>query len=132
MKIKVISFVLLITTLCCTCNNIAFAANTVSDLGGIKSGANGFINVGEGEAGTLLPETSIKNISDMVYSILLAVAVAVAIIVGLIIGIKFMLDGAEGKADVKKALVPYVAGCMVVFGSFGIWKIIVEILQNAT
>ena len=37
---------------------------------------------------------------------------------------------ASKKAEVKKSLIPYVAGCVVVFGAFTIWKIIVTILQS--
>ena len=39
-----------------------------------------------------------------------------------------MVGSVEEKADVKKLLVPYLVGCVVVFGSLGIWAAIVEIL----
>ena len=35
------------------------------------------------------------------------------------------------RAKVKEVLIPYIAGCIVIFGAFTIWKIIVTILQNA-
>ncbi len=41
-----------------------------------------------------------------------------------------MMEGAEGKAEVQKALVPYVIGCVVIFGAFAIWKIVVTVLQG--
>ena len=34
-----------------------------------------------------------------------------------------MLSEAEGQAKVKEMLIPFVIGCIVVFGGFGIWKI---------
>ena len=34
-----------------------------------------------------------------------------------------MIGGAEGQAKVKEMIVPYIAGCIIVFGGFGFWKI---------
>ena len=53
-------------------------------------------------------------------------------LVGTIIGIQFMLASAEDKAKVKEALVPYVVGCIVIFGAFTIWSIAVNIGQDIT
>ena len=41
-----------------------------------------------------------------------------------------MTAGIEQQAQIKQALIPYVVGCVVVFGAFGIWKIAIEILKN--
>lgn len=51
-------------------------------------------------------------------------------IVGTIIGIQFMVASAEDKAKVKEALVPYIIGCIVIFGAFTIWSIAVNIGQD--
>ena len=57
------------------------------------------------------------------YNILLAVGVAVAVIVGGIIGLRFMtVTSAEEKAEITKLLIPYLIGCIVVFGGFAIWR----------
>ena len=40
-----------------------------------------------------------------------------------------MLSSVEGKADVKKALVVYVIGCIAIFGAFGIWKLLLQLLE---
>ena len=56
--------------------------------------------------------------------------IIVAVLAGMIIGIRFMLGGAEEKANIKEILVPYVVGCVVVFGAFAIWKIVVTILSQ--
>ena len=37
----------------------------------------------------------------------------------------------EEKANIKEVLVPYVVGCIVIFGAFAIWKLIVTILGNS-
>ena len=38
-----------------------------------------------------------------------------------------MLGSIEEKAQVKEALIPFIIGCIVVFGAFGIWKIVTQI-----
>ncbi len=70
-----------------------------------------------------------KSIADL-HSILLQVGVGVAVIVGLVLAIKFMLAGISEKAEVKKMLGVYTLACVVIFGAFGIWKIIITILAK--
>ena len=65
-----------------------------------------------------------------IYNIILQIGVGLAVIVGIILGVKFILSSVEGKAEVKKMLITYVVSCVVIFGSFGIWKIVVTILQT--
>jgi hypothetical protein len=55
---------------------------------------------------------------------------AVAIIIGLVLGIQFMVGSVEQKAKVKDSLLPYIIGCIVIFGAFGIWKLVLTILEN--
>lgn len=81
--------------------------------------------------GTLnIDQNALQNFSGTMFNILLAVGVVVAVIVGAVIGIKLMTSSVEEQADAKKLLVPYVVGCIVVFGAFGIWKLVVTILQG--
>ena len=41
-----------------------------------------------------------------------------------------MASNIDTKVEAKKLLIPYVVGCVVVFGGFAIWKIVVSILQG--
>ena len=41
-----------------------------------------------------------------------------------------MLGSVEEQTKVKESLVPFVIGCIVVFGAFGFWKLFVEIGNN--
>ena len=41
-----------------------------------------------------------------------------------------MAGSVEQKAKVKDSLVPYIVGCIVIFGAFGIWKLVIQILNN--
>ena len=42
-----------------------------------------------------------------------------------------MVGSIQEKADIKSALVWYVIGCLVVFGAFGIWKLVMSILTSS-
>ena len=46
---------------------------------------------------------------------------------GAVLGFQFILGSVEGKAKVSEALMPYIVGCIIVFGAFTIWKIAISI-----
>ncbi len=97
------------------------------NLGEILTSADDFLNNGESE----IDENKLKSMKDTVYNILLVIAIIVAVFVGAILGIQFIIGGATAKAEIQKALPPYLIGCAVAFGAFFIWKIVVIILQSA-
>lgn len=88
--------------------------------------ADSFINQGA----IKYNETSLQNFSKTMYNILLAVGVAFAVIIGGIMGIKLMTSSVEEKAQVKELIVPYIVGCVIIFGGFAIWKLVVTILEG--
>ena len=94
----------------------------------MTSDADKFLNSGNTPSSTFL--ASLQNFSKTIYNIMLTIGIFLAVIIGGIIGIKLMVSSASEKAEAKKLLVPYVVGCVVVFGGFGIWKLVVTILQG--
>lgn len=98
-----------------------------TDLDTIIDSADSFINSGTDNK---ISDKNLQQLSESIYSILLIVGIIVAVIIGAILGIRFMTGSVEQQADVKKLLVPYIAGCVVVFGAFGIWKIAVTIIAS--
>lgn len=97
--------------------------------GEIFSGAQDFLDAGTGE-NTPLDENDFKTVSNVIYNVLLAVGIIAAVIVGLIIGIKMMAGSSTQKAETKELLIPYVLGCVIIFGAFAIWKLVVNILNQ--
>ena len=85
---------------------------------------------GQQHTGTTMDTSILINASNQLYNILLAGAILIAVAVGAILGIKFMMAGIDEKVEVKKALFPYLISCVVVFGSMGIWKLVVSIMTN--
>lgn len=133
MKIKRIikTILTLITILLITANfNIVQAQErdniTIEDVTG---GAKNFIQSGTSQNNPL-DITGVQNVTDVLYNILLAVGIIVAVIVGLLIGIKYMTGSVVQKSETKQLLLPYIVGCVVIFGAFGIWKIVVELLNQ--
>ena len=40
-----------------------------------------------------------------------------------------MLDEYIGQTKVKESMIPFIIGCVVVFGAFGIWKAVVLVFM---
>lgn len=91
----------------------------------VMNRADKFIN--KGESASVINEGELKDTSNFLYNIFLAVGIIVAVIVGVIIGIKLMMGSIEEKAQYKELLFPYLISCSVIFGAFIIWKIVISI-----
>lgn len=94
----------------------------------VISGADNFISSADTN-GTIAQDSAQRAI-DLIYNILLAIGLVVAVACGVVLGIQFMTSSAEGQAEVKEKLTVYVVGCVVIFGAFGIWKLVMVLLQN--
>lgn len=127
-KILKIFWVLNIIIICTLFLNIPSAYASGFDK--IFKGANNFIE--EGDPSNAIPggEDAYKDMSSILYNVLFTIGVVIAVIVGIWIGIQFMTSGVEQKAKVKETLIAYVVGCIVIFGAFTIWKLVVTILQS--
>ena len=79
---------------------------------------------------TPIDTSQLQSVSSNLFNIFVEVGVALAVIVGLVIGIKYMYASVDQKAEIKKLLVPYLVGCVVIFGALGIWKFVVTLLQT--
>ena len=99
-----------------------------SGIGEIVSGADDFIS--DGASDQPITEDDLQELSGPLYTALLVIGIVVAVVVGLVIGIKFMTGSVEEKAKVKETLIPYIAGCIVVFGAFAIWRLVVNIMRG--
>lgn len=94
----------------------------------IISAGESWVETGKEHAGIGLSSEKLKDASNSLYNALLAIATIVAVLVGAILGIQYMSAGVEKKVEVKESLFPYFISCIVIFGSLGIWKLVVTIL----
>ena len=105
-------------------------SNRFYALGQIMSGADAFISTGE--AGTeTLEVNSVKEMSNNILSVLIPVGVIVAVLIAAYLGIKFMTGSVADQAKVKETLVPYVVGCIIIFGAFAIWELVINVFGLA-
>ena len=123
---KSIVFVLVFTMLMFTA--LVPQKTYATNLTVISNGAENFINQKPGKE--LINEENERSFVDNMYWIMLGIAFAVAVIVGLILAIQYITAGVEGKAKYKEKLVPYGVGVVVALGAFGIWKLVLELMQN--
>lgn len=94
----------------------------------IMNRAEGFVNNGE-NGGNVINNDALKEGSNTLYNILLVIGIAVAFIWEIVLGIQFVTGSLGEKADVKKNLIVYVIGCIIIFGAFGIWRLLLQLLQ---
>ena len=124
---KISIIIILLTIIGLTFSNYSQA----SEIGNIFSSADEFLSKGD-SIGSTIKEDELKSTSNFMYKLLMAIGIIVMFIVGTVIGIQYMVASAEDKAKVKESLVPYIVGCIVIFGAFTIWSIAVNIGQEAT
>lgn len=106
---------------------LLFSINTkVFAIGEIIDDGQSFLSAAD--SGTVnMDIADIESASGYLYNILLSLGVVIAVIVATILGVQFMLSEAEGQAKVKEMLIPFVIGCVIVFGGFGIWNIALKL-----
>lgn len=94
----------------------------------ISTGDN-FVNEGKAQE-QLMNGVQVKIQISKVYNILLSIGVVLSVIIGAILGLKYLFGSIDEKADTKQLLIPYIIGCVVIFGAFGIWRLIITLLSG--
>ena len=124
---KVVFTILVLIVLVSICTTVTKA----SDIDTIMKGAENFLKEGQtAPTEVVIKKENVTDVMNFVYNTLLIIGTVVVIIVGSILGIKYMTSSVEGQAKIKETLIPFVVGCVVIFGSFFIWKMIVNILTG--
>lgn len=124
MKIKqLISIILIIFLL-----QVLFlpSISKAEDIGGVVTEGDSWLK----NAKVLVDQAKLKDANSFIFNSLLAIGIIITVFWGGFIGIKFMYASAEDKADVKQALVPYIIGCIVIYGGFAIWKLVITVLDS--
>ena len=94
----------------------------------IMNGGDAFISNAENRE--IFNADSERSAVDQIYYALLTIGIVLAVFAGLVLGIQFITSGAAGQAKVKEKLIPFVVGALVVFGAFGIWRLVYNILNS--
>ena len=96
----------------------------------VISSGDKFIQEGVQDTNPTIEEDDLQEMSNLLYNALLIIAIAITVVWGMVIGIKFMTGSIEEKAKIKETLIPYIAGCIVIFGAFTIWSLVVNIMNE--
>lgn len=122
-----ILMIIILFSLCFLSNSQCVYAQSIGD---IFTGADDFIQDGVNDENITIEDENLQEMSGLVYNTLLIIAIVIAVAIGLVIGIQFMTGSVGQKAKIKETLIPYVAGCIVIFGAFGIWKLVINIMNS--
>jgi len=105
--------------------NISYAFS-LTDI--LHSGEN-FIDDGKSQ-NSVINFPQLQQSTNAMYNILFGIGVILSVLVGAMLGVKIMWGSIEQQTKAKEALMPYVIGCVVIFGAFAIWKIAVTIFAQ--
>lgn len=129
MRIKQLIFILLVMLIAI----VIFPQQSNAEEAGVNpskiiDGAESFLN--KASSNTIIDGDGEKDAVDSMYYIMLAVGIVLAFIVGSVLGIQFITTGAVGQAKVKEKLIVFVVGAIVIFGAFGIWRLVYNAFNN--
>lgn len=112
--------------------NVSVPVKATGIVDNIFESAEDFVQEGKNQAikDSTATDEEISNIITILYNIVLTLGTIIAIAVGGVLGIKFMVSSAEDKAKVKESMIPYVVGCIAIFGALMIWKVVIGILSK--
>ena len=127
---KILFISILVIMLLMSLYNVTYATEKAKTIDGIISGADNFMEAGQSTGHMGISKAGIYEASDLIYNTLLIIGIVVVIIVGAILGIKYMTASVEGQAKIKETLVPFIVGTVIIFGAFGIWKLVTSMLEN--
>ena len=123
--IKIILLMLIIQT-------IYTSKTEALSLDGIFKAGDNFINEGktENQKNEAINYEEFRLTTNNIGSVLTTLGIVLAVIIGGILGIQIMWGSIEQQVKAKEMIMPYVVGCIVIFGAFGIWKLAVTIFSQ--
>ena len=123
--IKIILLMLIIQT-------IYTSKTEALSLDGIFKAGDNFINEGktESQKNEAINYEEFRLTTNNIGSVLTTLGIVLAVIIGGILGIQIMWGSIEQQVKAKEMIMPYVVGCIVIFGAFGVWKLAVTIFSQ--
>lgn len=125
MKKISICFLIIIMILGMFITNISYA----KDLGEMMTEASDFVKAGKTGAQDV-DVTEVTNEFVGIGKLLSIIGAGVMVAVTTYMGIKYLVSGPEAQGKLKQQLIGVVVSGVVVFGAYGIWKIVINIAKN--
>ena len=98
-------------------------------LSDMEGDAQGFITNGQTQAGNINYTNIAKEFTGL-GQILTMVGAGVMVAVTTYMGIKYLTAGPEAQAKLKTQLIGVVVSGVVIFGAYGIWKLVIQIAST--
>lgn len=129
---KVLKVIIKIILLMLIIQAIYTSKTEALSLDGIIDAGDNFINEGktESQKNEAINYEEFRLTTNNIGSILTTLGIVLAVIIGGILGIQIMWGSIEQQVKAKEMIMPYVVGCIVIFGAFGIWKLAVTIFSQ--
>ena len=130
--IAIIMILISIPNIVCASSATPKASGTSGSLtyGDIKGEASGFISKGEANQ-KIKFEDAVKDLLP-IGQVLVGVATIAFLVTGSIMGVKYMMSGANEKAQLKQKLIWFVVAMVLVYGAVGIYNLVVTIMSEVT
>lgn len=100
----------------------------ISSAGDIIGAGQGFINKGKGNAPISMSEA--QNLLPL-GRIVMGIALGVLVAVGMIMGVKYMISGADERANMKQKLIWYLVAAVLILAPVGVYNLIVGIMSTS-
>ena len=71
----------------------------------------------------------IVDIGEKIVGIIQIIGTVVAVVIMVILGIKYITSSIEEKADIKKAMIPYVIGAILIFSTTSIVRVVYSLVK---
>ena len=68
--------------------------------------------------------SQIENVGSSVVGILQTVGIVLSVVILIVLGIKYMMGGAEEKAEYKKTMMPYIIGAALIFAASALAQVV--------
>ena len=129
---KVLKVMIKIILLMLVIQTIYISKTEALSLDGIFKTGDNFINEGktESQKNEAINYEEFRLTTNNIGSVLTTLGIVLAVIIGGILGIQIMWGSIEQQVKAKEMIMPYVVGCIVIFGAFGIWKLAVTIFSQ--
>ncbi len=128
-KIIIVFYVFLLIMV--TFTNYGVNAFSLDD---VFKAAKDFIIIGKEkeEQTDLISTDRVAAVIKPLAQALLAIGTVVLIIVATIMGIKFVISNPEQQAELKKQLIGLVIATVVIYGAYGIWSLVYNVMNKIT
>lgn len=121
---KIIRVFLLFFIIVSILNSFVYASDIIQT-------SKDWINLGEAQRDQGIQFLNNYGKLNELSGLLMGVGIFVVIGAGMIIGGRYMIASPDQKANLKKTLIVYIVGSILILGALGIWRLIITILEKS-